>query len=123
MICDYLDSEFNSKNICGFSCNICKRKKEQLKNNKKLIYYKNGCCYNYKKRKICEYFMPNMGCSIKNIGCKIFTCSYLKKQGYKYGLDDIYLARYFFNRRQKFYIEYTFFKDKETIMKGILKRG
>lgn len=123
LICDYLDNEFKSKNICDFNCGICKRRKNMIDRNIKKQLYENGCCYSYKSGKVCKYLVPGKGCSIKNIACKIFTCFYLRKQGYRYRLNDIYLARYFFNRRQKFYIKNTFFEDKDTIMEGILRRG
>lgn len=122
LICDYLDNEFKSKNICGFDCGLCKRRKDMIKNNVKKDTYLNGCCYGYKEKKVCKYLIPGKGCSIKNIACKTYTCFYLRKQGYRYRLKDIYLAKYFFNLRQKFYIENAYFKDKDIVMEGILKR-
>ena len=123
-ICDYLDSEFLGKNICGFDCGLCLRRKELMKTNPNKETYLNGCCYSYRKGKLCEYLDPNKGgCQIKNIGCKLFTCYYLRKKGYRYHLKDIYLAKYFFNIRQKFYLENTFFVPKDVVMKGILERS
>lgn len=123
LICDYLDNEFKEKNICGFNCGICKRRKDMMERNIKKETYKDGCCYGYKKGEVCEYLIPGKGCSIKNIACKTFTCFYLRKQGYHFKLNDIYLARYFFNYRQKYYMENTYFVDKDVIMNGIMKRG
>lgn len=123
LICNYLDNEFRSKNICGFNCGICKRRKDMMNRNIKKETFENGCCYGYKIGKACEYLIRGEGCRIKNIACKLYTCFYLRKQGYRYKLNDIYLARYFFNYRQKFYIENTYFVDKNVVMKGILKRG
>ena len=80
LICDYLDNEFHSKNICGFCCGICKRRKDMIDKNIKKDTYENGCCYGYKQGGICEYLIPGVGCSIKNIACKTFTCFYLRKQ-------------------------------------------
>ena len=71
----------------------------------------------------CMYLEEDGTCKTKNIGCKLFTCHYLKKKGYKYRLNDIYLAKYFFNLRQKFYIESAFRLSKEEVIKGILERG
>lgn len=122
LICDYLDNEFRSKNICGFDCGICKRRKDMMERKIKKVCYENGCCRGYKEGKTCKYLIPNVGCSIKNIACKTYTCFYLRKQGYRYKLNNIYLVRYFFNLRQKFYIENTFFVDKNVIIDGILKR-
>lgn len=123
LICDYLDGEFRDKNICGFDCGICKKRKNMIKKHVKKENYENGCCYGYKEGKTCEYLEPGKGCKIKNIACKTFTCFYLRKQGYRYKLENIYLSKYFFNRRQKFYMENTFFVDKPVVMKGIMKRG
>lgn len=123
LICDYLDNEFRSINICGFNCGICKKRQNMINRDIKKETYDNGCCYGYKSGKNCEYLIPGVGCSIKNIACKLYTCFYLRKRGYRYKLKDIYLARYFFNHRQRFYIENTYFVDKDIVMKGILKRG
>ena len=120
LICGYLDNEFNKKNICGFNCGICKNRQDLIDRNIKKDTYENGCCYFYAKGKLCDNLDSNGRCKVKNIGCKLFTCSYLKKRGYKYRLNDIYLARYFFNYRQK---EDTLFVDKDVIINGILRRG
>ncbi len=122
ILCDYLDQEFRDKNICGFSNNICKKRCHMIENGKKKDTYDNGCCYSYLHKRDCEHLNVPYGCKIKNLGCKTFTCSYLKKQGIDYRLNRIYLSRYFFNSRQKFYIENIFFVDKDVIMEGIMKR-
>lgn len=123
LICDYLDYEFRSKNICGFHCGICKRRQDMMDRKIKKETYSDGCCYGYQMSRACEYLIPGKGCSIKNIACKTFTCFYLRKKGYRYKLDHIYLAKYFFNRRQKWYMENTYFVDKPVVMSGIMKRG
>ncbi len=123
LICDYLDQEFKEKNICDFCDGICKRRRDMIDRNIKKDTYENGCCYSYYKKESCKHLIPGKECQIKNIGCKIFTCYYLKKNGYRYKLNNIYLSRYFFNSRQKFYMESTFFVDKDEIMKEIIKRS
>ncbi len=122
LLCDYLDSEFREKNICGFHNNLCKKRCHMIEKGIKKSTYDNGCCYSYLHGRDCKNLNAPYGCKVKNLGCKTFTCSYLKKQGYRYTLDKIYLSRYFFNQRQKFYIENTFFVDKPIIMEGIMKR-
>ena len=122
LICDYLDNEFKEKNICDFKCDICVRRQDMIDRGIKKDTYKNGCCYSYIKSKDCIY-LENGKCKTKNIGCKLFTCHYLRKKGYKYKLNDIYLAKYFFNLRQKLYIENAIKLSKEEVIKGILERG
>ena len=123
LICDYLDREFQEKNICGFCHDLCKRRRDMMERNIKKDTYINGCCHSYLKNADCPHLKKGGGCAIKNIGCKTFTCFYLKKRGIRYSLNKIYLARYFFNPRQKFYMENTFFVDKPVVMEGIMKRG
>ena len=114
LLCDYLDNEFKEKNICDFNCGICKKRKHLKEQNIKKSTYIN--------KKNCDHLNNNGSCNIKCLGCKLFTCNYLKKQGYKYRLKDIYLSKYFFNYWQRNFIEYTFRKPKEYVLKGILKR-
>ena len=123
LICDYLDNEFKDKNICNFKCDICARRQDMIDRGIKKDTYKNGCCYSYLKKKDCIYLNKNGTCKTKNIGCKLFTCHYLKKKGYKYKLNDIYLAKYFFNFRQKLYIENAIKLPKSEVIKEILERG
>lgn len=121
MICDYLDHEFICKNVCGFNNGICSKRQYMIDRGIKKDSYENGCCHGYKEKKTCEH-LKNGRCSIKNIACKIFTCPFLKLKGINYSINKIYFARYFFNFRQKFYMQNTYFVDKDIILEGILKR-
>ncbi len=121
MICQYLDDEFINKNICGFSNDICSRRRCMMEKKIEKDTYRNGCCHSYKENKDCEHLKDGR-CSIKNIACKTFTCPYLRLQGKNYSVNKIYFAKYFFNFRQKLYMETTYFVDKDVVMKGILKR-
>lgn len=121
MICDYLDDEFIHKNVCGFENNLCSRRKYMMEKGIKKDTYLNGCCHSYKEGKDCQY-LKNGRCSIKNIACKTFTCPYLKLKGKRYSINKIYFAKYFFNYRQKFYMQNTYFVDKNVVLKGILER-
>ncbi len=121
MICDYLDEEFRSKNICDFKGSLCVRRRNMIAKGIKKDTYENGCCHGYKEKHDCEHLCDGH-CSIKNIACKIFTCPFLKKKGIHYSLNQIYFAKYFLNYRQKFYAENTFFVDKSVVLKGILER-
>ena len=122
LLCDYLDKEFKNKNICDFNCGICKKRKAMIDTGIKKDTYLNGCCYSYVHRENCVY-LDNGICKTKNLGCKLFTCNYLKKMGYKYSLNNIYLSKYFFNFRQKYFIENSIKKSREEVIKGIMKRG
>lgn len=122
VICDYLDSnELCGIGICHFDNGVCIRRQE-MKENKVLVdTYENGCCHSFKKSD-CEYLIPGKGCSIRNIACKIFVCPYLRRKGYKYHVNKVYIARYFFNFMQKVYMEYEYFVPKEVVIKGLMKR-
>ena len=121
MICDYLDEDFIIRNVCGFQNDLCSRRQYMIKKGIKKDTYLNGCCHSYKEGKDCHHLKEGR-CSIKNIACKIYTCPYLRLKGKNYSLNKIYFARYFFNIRQKFYIENTYFVDKDVVLKGILER-
>lgn len=121
LVCEYLDQEFATHNYCSFINNICARRRCVLEKKNKKIAYPNGCCYSIRHGKICKYWKAS-GCSIKNIACKLFTCSYLRKHNIRFSLDKIYLTKYTLNRKQKIYLSTTFFKEKEEIVDGLLKR-
>ncbi len=122
-MCNFLDDEFRKKDLCGFCNNLCKRRKNLIDRGIKKENYANGCCYSYSKKENCKY-LGEAGCTIKCLGCKLFTCFYLRKtEKVKYKIDSIPFAKYFFNARQKFYMENTFFTKKDIILKEVLKRG
>lgn len=113
-VCDFLDEEFKKKNICRFKDNICIGVKKKC--HCQSVY---GCCYG-SKRGLCKNLVHNE-CQIKSISCKLFVCNYLKKEGFGYKVDDIALLKYFFNKIQKYYIEYSLFKDKDEMIPLLLK--
>jgi len=115
IVCDYLDGEFKSKDICQFKDNIC----VSVKNKSHCPESKNGCCYG-RNRGLCNNFKDGK-CTIKSLSCKLFTCRYLKRQGIKYKVNDIPLLKYFFNIRQKFILDTSIFKDKDEIIELLLK--
>ncbi len=110
IVCDYLDNEFITKDICGFKDNVCK----SVKNKSHCSDSLNGCCYGH-NRGLCPHFQNNK-CTIKSLSCKLFTCRYLKKNHISYKVNDIVLLKYFFNLRQKFIISTSIFKDKSEIL-------
>ncbi len=114
-VCDYLDNEFTSNNLCGFKDNVCK----SVQHHSHCKESKYGCCYG-RNRGLCPHFKNNT-CSIKSISCKLFTCRYLRSQKIKYQVNDISLLKYFFNIRQKFILDTSIFKDKKEMIPLLLK--
>ena len=114
-VCDYLDKEFNKKNICQFRNNKC----ISVINNSHCKESMYGCCYG-RKRGLCHNF-KNGKCSIKSISCKLFTCRYLKRNKIRYNTNNIPLLKYFFNIKQKSIIENSIFIDKDIIINKLLK--
>ena len=115
-VCDYLDNEFQEKNICQFKNNKCVGVTDGYHCKESI----NGCCYG-RKRGLCKNFI-NGKCNIKSISCKLFTCRYLKKNKIKYNSDNIPILKYFFNKRQKTIIEDSIFIDKEEIINKLLNK-
>ncbi len=116
-VCDYLDNEFESKNICEFENDKCIAKRD--------FNLTCGCCRHYKgllsnEFVQCEYLV-NKRCSTKCMPCKMFTCHYIvKNKGIKYNIQDFFLLRKFFNPIQKLIIIKGYFTSKEKLMKKIL---
>jgi len=118
--CEYLDNEF-SKNICDFKNDKCGEKR----NMKSCV----GCCRKYKNKllgpfaigdnwKDCEY-LENKKCSVKNIGCKLFTCDYLHSKGIKFKIKDIPVLQEF-NLIQKIIIKSKVQAPQEVVIKKLL---
>lgn len=115
VVCNYLDNEFQGKDICNFKNSKC----ISVRNNGHCPNSKNGCCYGT-NRGLCINFKDGK-CSIQSLSCKLFTCRYLKKKGIKFSVNDIDLLKYFFNLRQKYIIDTSIFKDKDEIIDLLLK--
>ncbi|MBR3049162.1 MAG: hypothetical protein IKG58_01210 [Bacilli bacterium] len=115
VVCNYLDNKFNTDNICDFKNNRC----ISVRNNNHCSESKNGCCYG-RKRGVCEH-LKNNRCNIKSISCKLFTCRHLKKKGIKFKVNDIPLLKYFMNLQQKLIIINSFFKDKDEMIKLLVR--
>lgn len=122
VVCNYLDYEFTSRNLCDFQDNKCG---EKLNTNSEI-----GCCRHYKNKLIgplaiknnwvtCEY-LKNKHCSVKCISCKLYTCDYLRKKGIQFRIKNIFLLDTFFNLIQKYIIKISVFTPKEKILKRLL---
>lgn len=121
-VCDYLDGFFYGKNYCDFKNNKCGEKVNTSSNI--------GCCRHYKNKLFgpllpnnftpCEYLKEEHTCSAKCLGCKLFTCDYLRKKGIRFKIKDILLLNVFFNPLQKYYIKVKVFTPKEKILKTLM---
>lgn len=113
-LCDYLDNIFLCENVCGFKDNICSRRRDLMTRKKKDTYV-NGCCHSYIRNKDCKN-LKDGHCTIKNVGCKLFTCHYLRKQGKKYTINQIFFAKYFLTDKQKKILTDEIFIPKEEVL-------
>jgi len=119
-ICDYLDKEVITKNVCGFENNKCIAKRNTNCNM--------GCCHHFKnkyfgilyetKLQLCEY-QQDKRCTAKCISCKMYMCDYLVKRGYKFTCSNVLLIKHYFNLFQKIVIKSSFFTPKDKILKII----
>jgi len=115
--CDYLDSEFQKKNLCEFKNNMCGSNR-----NKDKSIQVGSCCVHLKDRKVCEKFDNNRKiCKIKSLGCKLFTCPYLWKKGIKYNINSVPYLKYFLSLRQKAIVKCSFFQDKDEVIEKLIK--
>jgi hypothetical protein len=115
--CEYLDNEFSCKNICDFKDDMCIYNRSKNKGIKV-----SSCCERNRTRIICEKFdKVNKCCTIKCIGCKLFTCRYLRKKGIKYKANDIPYLKYFLSPRQKKICENLLYIDKDEIINKWMK--
>ncbi len=121
LACDYFDNLFREKNLCAFKDDACSCQRAC-----KTKHTTMGCCYAFYYRKYdgipvytgeCPHLTPT-GCDTKCLGCKIFTCRYLKSLGYKFKSDDYFLLRVFLNKKQKKFTDTTYFKTKDEILEG-----
>lgn len=114
--CDLLDNDFYGKNICEFKCGKCIR-------DRKLNNMGGGCCCDSKFHKsMCQY-LTDKGCQVRCLACKFHICDTLKKKGYKYRLNDIYILKYLLNWKQKLIIYNDFFMNKEEVLKEVRRNS
>ena len=115
-ICDYIDKKYLECNYCEFKDDICKYFRET--NN---LAHKNGCCNSESRGGLCKY-LKNRKCSIKSISCKLYACPVLRKNKINFRMKYIPLIKYFFNIKQKYYIKYSFFKDKDYVINKLIEK-
>ena len=112
-ICLDLDKKINT-NYCEFENDIC------IKYRYKNSNHKNGCC-ECKGRGKCKYLIGST-CTMKTcMACKLFTCKTLRKKGIKHNINDYIIGKYFFTRKQKDILRYSFWTPKEIVIDRLLK--
>ena len=103
--CDELDSFYDGKNMCGFKGNQCYVQRK-LKNNKF-----NGCC------RMCIH-QSKTGCKTKNLTCKLFFCSEVKKRYKVLGINDINIIK-LLTKRQRYILSNCYFTSKKEVLNDL----
>ncbi len=113
--CELLDNDFYGCNLCEFKNNRCMHDRIHAKS-------MDGCCRSNDDKKKCPY-IKNHRCTIKCLACKFHICYLLRKKGYKYRVNDIYLLKYLYNWKQKIIIYNDFFMTKEEVLKDVYRNS
>ncbi len=116
VVCSYIDDKYKKYNYCDFKDDVC----IFFRNNPN-ICHKNGCCYSDARGGLCKN-LKNNSCQIKSISCKLYSCEYLRKNKVNFRMKYIPLIKYFFNIKQKYYIKYSFFKEKNYVLNRLLDK-
>lgn len=122
IVCDYLDKQFEEKNLCDFKDGKCIANRTG-----QTMHKDNGCCYNVKyighlDFKVSGYCskLSERGCTIKCISCKFFTCKYYQKQGISFEPKTIFLIKNFFTKSQILILKYNIYRTKDEIINKLL---
>ena len=115
-ICDYIDEKYMTCNYCEFKDDICKYFRE-----KNELTHKYGCCYSDSRGGLCNY-LDKDHCTINSISCKLYSCPILRGNNINFKIREIPLLKYFFNIKQKYYLKYSFFKDKDYVINKLLEK-
>lgn len=100
--CDEVDNFYNHKDICCFKNNKC-LVQQQLQNGNI-----NGCC------RLCP-FQSKQGCKTKNLTCKLFTCSEVKKRCPVIKYEVLNLLKVL-TKRQRHMIRSSYFSKRESVL-------
>lgn len=121
-ICEELDKKFADNSICQFVDNRCIVNRKHYNKDKIM-----GCCYSFKYNgwkfsdvKLCEH-QKDQKCNVKCLGCKLFTCDYLRKRGIRFTLEKMPVALAFFSKKQREILRTTFFVSKEEVINKVMK--
>lgn len=101
--CKLIDNQVNGKNICGFENCKCYTQRNNS--------YKYGCF------RMCRY-KTNSGCSTKNLACKLFNCSEVKKRYKVIEYDDLKILK-LLSIRQRFIVKSDYFTLRENVLKDL----
>ena len=128
LCCDQLDQLFMKNNYCEFHHdNTC------IANRKRCLPHSEmGCCYSFKYTgnlttkmvknvQLCKH-QQNKTCNTKNLGCKLFTCRYLKEKGILFDSSQLLLLQCFFSKKEIKILTSNFFKSKEELFQKIRKK-
>ena len=112
VVCNELDRRFNKLNLCDFKDSKCIRKRNLVgRYEDNTLNY--GCCFT--KGRVCEY-LSCKSCNIASIGCKFFTCNYLKRRGINYKPNDFLIIRKFYSKRDIRIINNYIYTTKEDTL-------
>lgn len=103
--CEIIDNKNKNINTCGFKNNMCYVQRK-LKNGKC-----NGCC-----RK-CLY-QTKSGCSTKNLACKLFNCSEVKKRYEVVEYNDLKLLK-LLSLKNRIIVKSDYFSKREDVLKDL----
>lgn len=103
--CSIIDSNTKGLNICGFKNNKCYIQQKQ--NNGKC----NGCC------RLCKYQNSN-GCPTKNLACKLFNCSEVKKRYKTVEYKDLDILK-LLSLKNRLIVKSDYFATREDVLKDL----
>lgn len=103
--CSIIDSNTKGLNICGFKNNKCYIQQKQ--NNGKC----NGCC------RLCKYQNSN-GCPTKNLACKLFNCSEVKKRYKTIEYKDLAILK-LLSLKNRLIVKSDYFSTREEVLKDL----
>lgn len=102
--CEMVDDNFKDiKNPCGFKCNKCYT---QYNTNNY-----NGCC------RLCR-FQSNTGCLTKNLTCKLFYCTEVRKRHKFIEFDDLKILK-LLSIRQRIILKHDYFSSEKEVLSDL----
>lgn len=103
--CSIIDSNTKGLKVCGFKNNKCYIQQKQ--NNGKC----NGCC------RLCKYQNSN-GCPTKNLACKLFNCSEVKKRYKTIEYKDLAILK-LLSLKNRLIVKSDYFSTREEVLKDL----